>query len=76
MNLKLNLHEDNVFRVIRLNICLQIFWCLIIIMFTKRKVGALLAMPIKGNVHLLFHNVQNSQYLPSKAFAILLKVDT
>jgi len=77
MNLKLNLYEDTVFRVIRLNICLQTFWCLIvIIMFTKRKVGAHIAMPIKGNVHLLFHNVQNSQYLLSRAFAILLKVDT
>lgn len=30
---------------------------LIIVYFTKRKLGAHIAMPIKGNVHLLFHNV-------------------
>lgn len=28
------------------------------IMFTKRNVGVRIAMPIKGNVHLLFRNVQ------------------
>lgn len=30
----------------------------LIIVFTKRKVGAHIAMPIKGNVHLLFHNAK------------------
>lgn len=29
----------------------------LIIVFTKRKIGADIALPIKGNVHLLFHNV-------------------
>lgn len=32
------------------------------IVFTERKVGAHLAMPIKGNVHLLFHYVQNPRH--------------
>jgi len=29
----------------------------LIMVFTKRKVGAHIALPIKGNVHLLFHSV-------------------
>lgn len=65
MNLKLSLHEYTDFPVSCLNIRLQTLWYLIIIaiMFTKRKVGAYIAMSIKGNVHLLFHNFQNPQYL-------------
>lgn len=37
-------------------------WLHIIIIHTKRRVGAYIAMPIKGNVHLLFHYGGNPLY--------------
>lgn len=58
MNLKWNLLQNTFFSFI----CQKIFFSgkllYFMIMFTKRNVGARIAMPIKGNVHLLFRNVQ------------------
>lgn len=34
----------------------------LIMVFTKRKVGACIAMPLKGNVHLLFHTIISPRY--------------
>lgn len=48
--------EFDVFLFIRKKMSLRPFSYLIV-MFTKRKQGAHIALPIKGNVHLLFHNI-------------------
>lgn len=57
MNLKVNLYDDTDYLVICQEISSSGIFLYLIIVFTKRKVGAYIAMPIKGNVHLLFHNV-------------------
>lgn len=47
-----------IFQVIRLETLSLEQFSYLIIVCTKRKVGAHIAMPIKGNVHLLFHNTK------------------
>lgn len=57
MNLRLNLYHNINYLVICQDISSSGVFSYLIIVFTKRKVGAYIAMPLKGNVHLLFHNV-------------------
>lgn len=63
MDLKVILYEDEFFSVIRKELLSFGKFPYLIIIFTKRKVGACIAMPIKGNVHLLFHNIISPRYL-------------
>lgn len=62
MNLIMKIHKRIDFLVCQKMLSLQKLLYLFIV-FTKRKVGAHIAMPIKGNVHLLFLNSQIPQYL-------------
>lgn len=49
----MHLHENKVFLITRRDLLTLGKYSYLIITFTKRKVGAHIAMPIKGNVHLL-----------------------
>lgn len=56
MDLHVKLNKNIVFLIIRrVLLTLGKLYSYLIIVSTKRKVGAHLAMSIKGNVHLLFH---------------------
>lgn len=59
MNLKFKLIKNLAFLVIYQEMFSLGKFSYLIIVFTKRKVGTYthIAMPINGNVHLLFHNV-------------------
>lgn len=55
MDLHVKLNKNIVFLIIRRDLLTLGKYSYLIIVSTKRKVGAHLAMSIKGNVHLLFH---------------------
>jgi len=55
MDQHVKLKKNTVFSIIRRDLFTLGKYSYLIIVSTKRKVGAHLAMSIKGNVHLLFH---------------------
>jgi hypothetical protein len=55
MDLQVKLNKNTVFFIIRRDLLTLGKHSYLVIVSTKRKVGAHIAMSIKGNVHLLFH---------------------